>query len=297
MDGLRLKSAPVIVSLLLSGALAAQEVPGEGNRVLRGPGNATWAPSVEEARTRGGAEGKLVFIEFESAECGSCKRMQGLLYPAFDFEALLIDKVPVKVDIASPEGREVAEKYGIAEAPAVLVLSPEGRIVFRMEGFMNAPDFYRHVHADLDAYRKFSRKIEQQDVPRLAPAEALESGRELYERADPASALPRLARAVSHPKATAAQRDEAREVQAAVELELGRPAAARQTINRLIATTKSADRRERGELFRAQIPLAENKPAEALALFRKFLRDHPRSPHAGGVRELVEKLQGATGKP
>ena len=294
-----LKLASCLMALAFSlGVLSAQEVPNEGTRAVQTPGNAAWAADPEEARSRAVSENKLVFVEFEGGEeCGNCQRMKTLLYPAFDFEALLIGMVPVRVDLESAAAHELRDRYGVSEAPAILILSPEGRIVFRMEGFLNAPDFYRQVHKDLDAYRKFARMVEAQDVPRLPAAEALSTGKALYERSDPGAALPRLSRAISHPKATAAQRDDAREVLAAVELELGRPAAARQTINRLIATTKSSERRERAELFRAQIPLAENKPAEALALFRKFVRDHPKSPHLPQVQELVEKLQLAVGKP
>ncbi len=270
---------------------AAREIPAEANRPVTSPGNAEWAATSEEARKRAAAEDKFVFIEFESPECGNCKRMDGLLYPAFDFEALLIGMVPVKLDLESPEGRELTSRYGIGEVPAILILSAEGRLIFRMEGFLNAPDFYRQVHKDLDAYRRFTRRIEAQDIPRISAQEALETGRELYERADPATALPRLTRAASHPKATPSQRDSSREILAAAELDLGRPAASRKTINQLIATTKSGERRERAELFRAQIPLAENKPAKALALFRKFRKDHPNSPHLARVNELVARLE------
>lgn len=291
-----MRFAAVLPLLLVSlGATAlGQEIPAESNRPVTSPGNAEWTATPEEARMRAAATEKLVFIEFESPECGNCKRMDGLLYPAFDFEALLIGMVPVKVDLESLEGKELAGRYGVAETPAILILTAEGRLVFRMEGFLNAPDFYRQVHKDLDAYRKFARRIEAQDIPKISAQEALETGRELYERADPAAALPRLTRAASHPKATAGERDTAREVLAAAELDMDRPAAARKTINQLITTTKSAERRERAELFRAQIPLAENKPAEALALFRKFQKDHPNSVHQERVNELVAKLEGVS---
>ncbi len=47
-----------------------------------------------------------MFLEFVKEDCGNCKRMDTLLYPAFDFEALLIAMVPVKVDLDSPLGKE-----------------------------------------------------------------------------------------------------------------------------------------------------------------------------------------------
>src|SRR5262249_31644912 len=205
--------------------------------------------------------------------------MDDLLYRAFDFEALLIPMVPVKVFTDSGEGAELASRLSIKEAPAVLIRSPEGRMVVLMEGFSSAQDFYSNIHKELDAYKAFARKVEAQDVAKLPAGEALETGRELFQRGDPAAALPRLKRAASHPAAKASQRDEAREILAAAELEGGDVKASRQTVERLIETTKDAAMRERAELFRAQLPLAENKPQEADALYKKFEKDHPDSKY------------------
>jgi tetratricopeptide (TPR) repeat protein len=286
-----------LLSLSLAQDGAAQEATPESRRGVRSPGNAEWAATPDQARTRAAAEGKLVFVEFGSPQCGNCTRMDALLYPAFDFEALLISMVPAKVSLESPVGRELAQRYGIREAPAILITTPEGRRVFLMEGFQNAPSFYREVHKELDAYREFAREIEAQDIPRLSPERALQTGAALYRRVDSAAALPRLQRAAEAPKAPAAVRDDARELLAAVQLDLGQIEAARRTTARLIATTRDRDRRERAELFRAQLPLAENKPAEALALFKRFEKDHPRSIHLPRVRELVQRLEERLGRP
>jgi tetratricopeptide (TPR) repeat protein len=291
----RIALAPALMSVLA--AARAQEPTPVATpitaRPVTSPGNAQWAATVEEAKARASSENKLVFLQFdrEGRVCGQCRRMEGLLYPAMDFEALLMSMVPVKVPIDSPEGRELARRYGIQDVPAIVVTTPEGRIAFLMQGFLNAPDFYQHIHADLDAYRAFARRIESQDIARLPAREALQAGAELYRRQDSASALPRLRRAVSAGDSTAAIRDEARELLAAVELDLGEPAAARQTTDRLIASTKDAARRERAELFRAQIPLAEKRPEEALRLFRKFQKDHPNSSYRSRVDEFIQKLE------
>lgn len=257
------------------------------------PGNAKWTSTLNEAKARAGSEQKLVYVEMETPECGNCRRMDALLYPAMDFEALLIRMVPVKLDIRNGEGREAADRYGVRDTPAVLVLTPEGRLVFRMEGFTNLPEFYEHIHQDLEKYRQFAKRVDSQNISALPPREALETGVELFQRSDPESALPRLRRAVSNPKSPAAVRDAARESLAAVELELGQIPASRKTIDQLILTTKDPQRRERAEIFRAQLPLAENKPAEAAALFRKFRKDHPKSPYTAKVDAILQQLTGA----
>ena len=102
--------------------------------------------------------------------CGNCQRMDTLLYPAFDFEALLIPMVPVKLDLDSAEGKELAAALSRSTRPrrSWLITTPEGRLVFLMQGFQDAPEFYSHVHKDLDAYREFARKIdaaERRDTP------------------------------------------------------------------------------------------------------------------------------------
>jgi anthranilate/para-aminobenzoate synthase component I len=205
--------------------------------------------------------------------------------------------VPVKVLLESAEGKEMARRHGIKEAPAILVLSPEGRLVFLMEGFTTAQDFYQHARQELDIYKAFARKVEGQDIPRLSAREAFDTGQELYQRGDSSGALPRLKRAVAAPDASVVLREDARELLAAVELDGGDTASSRQTIQRLITTTKDAKRRERAELFRAQIPLAENKTDEAYALFKKFEKDHPKSAYLPQVRALAARLAGGDAPP
>jgi len=264
------------------------ETPGTAAPAVTSPGNARWAASPDEAKARAAADGKFVYVEFDAPDCGHCQRMDTLLYPAFQFEAVLLPMVPVKVALASSEGRELARRYGIRDTPAVLVTTAEGRLVFLMQGFTNAPEFYRHIQQDTETYRAFAKRIDAQDISRLPAREALDTGRELYQRSDPGAALPRLKRAAT--AAAPAVRDEAREILAAVELDLGQHANSKRTIDRLLATTKDARRRERAELFRAQLPLAENRPAEALALFRKFQRDHPNSPYTDQVNAMLARL-------
>lgn len=283
-----------ILGLTVAACLAAQEpVHPDPNRPVSSPGNAIWAANSEAARKLAAGSNKFVFLEFDGGpECGQCHRMDSLLYPAFDFEALLIPMVPAKVLLDSPEGKELARRYSIQQAPAVLIATPEGRLAFLMQGFASAPEFYRQVHADLANYRKFARRIEAQDIANLSPQEALESGLELFQRCDPGAAQPRLKRALSVPKATPLVRDEAREQLAAVQLELGQIAAARSTTEALIKSTRDPERKERAEIFLAQLPLHEGKPAEALKLLQKFVADHPGSAYLGKVKQIIERLSG-----
>jgi tetratricopeptide (TPR) repeat protein len=298
LSGVRLKiaSLPIAVVAGLAGAtlLAQEPVHPDANRPVTSPGNAVWAATYDAARKLAAGENKLVLVEFDGGrECGQCQRMDTLLYPALDFEALLISMVPAKVLLDSPEGKELAQRYSIEQTPAVLITTPEGRLAFLMQGFTNAPEFYQRVHADLEGYRKFARRSEAQDIANLSAQEALETGAELYQRLDPGAALPRLKRAVSAPGGAPGLRDEAREQLAAVQLELGQTAAARATTEALLKSTRDPGRRERAEIFRAQLPLHEGKPELALKLLQKFVADHPKSAHAKRVQQIIDTLTGA----
>lgn len=287
----------------LSGARAdAQEPnvaapPAESQRALGNPGNTLWAASAADAVAQAAKEKKLVYYEFEGNNCGKCRRMQVLLYPAFDFEALLIGMVPVKLLLDSPEGKALGDRYGITEVPAVLITNPDGRLAFEMQGFKDTREFYDHAHKDLDAYRQFSRRVDSQDVPNLSAVEALATGGELYSRFDYVAAAARLRRAAAAPDATPAHRDSALMGLAAAEMELGQTAAARRSVEKVIATTKNPDQKQRAELFAAQVSLAENDPARALAAYKKFAADHPKSPYLDKVNGFITRLQAAAPKP
>ncbi len=291
----RLRTAAAFLGIALAARTAAGQTtpaPREANRPVTSPGNAVWAATAEEARARAASRNELVYYEFVSDACGDCRRMESLLYPAFDFEALLIGMVPVKLRNDTADAKALEQKYKITETPSVLITTAEGRLVFLMQGFKNAPDFYAHAHKDLAAYRKFAAKL-RQPVDSLSATDALAIARELYARLDPAASIPYLERAAAAPKPPPGVRDNALEGLAAAELETGNAAASRQAIDRLIASTKDADQKERAELFRAQIPLSQNEPAEALALYKQFVKDHPNSKYSERVQSFIARLEPA----
>jgi tetratricopeptide (TPR) repeat protein len=298
----RFRAAMALLAATLGSAALAQEptpsaVRADTNRPVRSPGNADWAKDASEARANAAAQNKLVYYEFDSPDCGDCRRMQSLLYPAFDFEALLIGMVPVKLPLTSSDATPLAERYKITDVPAVLVTNPDGRLVFLMQGFKTAPDFYQHIHRDLDRYRQLVKKLDTQDVATLSAEDAYATGRELYARSDPKAAEPFLKRASVAPNPKPGVRENALEGLAEVELQLGQKRASREAIDKLIATTKNADQKERAELFRAQLPLAENKPAEALSLYKQFVKDHPSSPYREKVEGFIARLESAAPNP
>lgn len=285
----------VLLACSFAAPAAAQEpplaTPAPPTHPVKSPGNADWAPTVDAARTRATEQKKLVYYEIESPNCGECARMKSLLYPAFDFEALLAGMVPVLLDITSHDGQQLSELYGIKEAPSVAIATPSGRLIFLMQGFKNQADFFGHVRKSLDTYRAWAKTIDAQNVGTLSAQEAYTSARQLFARLDYAEARPRYKRAAAAPDATPAIRDSALEGLAAAELKLGKPADARKTIDQLIASTKNPEMQERAELFRASLCLEQNQYAEALAFYQRFAREHPNSQYIEQVRGFIARLE------
>jgi len=267
------------------------------NSPVKSAGNAQWAPDLAYARKRASAQNKLVYYEIVNKDCGNCQRMQALLHPAFDFEALLVGMVPVQVMLDSPDGKTIGDRYAVTETPSVLIATPEGRVVFLVQGFKDAPDFYQHAHQDIDAYRKFALVVDAQNVKTLSAEEAYSTGRALYARLDYEAAALRLQRAVDAPGVKPEMRESALMGLAAAERQLGEFGAARGAANKVVATTKNADQKERAELFLAELDLSQDRLADALAAYRKFVKNHPKSPYLEKVRGFIAKLEPGEPKP
>ena len=161
-----------------AGAPRRPRTPTRIDRV-KSPGNAEWAPdrrrgprSARPPRTSSSSTSST------SPSCGDCRRMQGLLYPAFDFEALLIGMVPVKVRYDFAGGQAAAaSSTAITEAPSVLITTPEGRLVFLMQGFKNAAGLLqpraqgpRHLPPVRQEGRRAGRRRRSRRTRRSRPA-------------------------------------------------------------------------------------------------------------------------------
>src|SRR5512146_1147734 len=86
-----------------------------------------WAPTLADAieRARKLPDGR-VLVELWSADCAECQRQESLVIPSRWFFGFMKDKIPVRLGFTSPEGRKMAERFGIPAPPAWLVLTTDG---------------------------------------------------------------------------------------------------------------------------------------------------------------------------
>lgn len=254
------------------------------------PGKATWERTYAQAKERAARESKVVFVEFAETGCGNCMRMDALLYPAANFEMMLLRMVPVKLDRTSAEAAPIAERYGITESPAALIVSPGGALVFRVNGFDNPAEFYRHVQQSMTEWDKLHVKMIHEPEFRDDPKQELALGTALAQRFDPEEAAPRFARAAESKAADPATRDAARTSLASAQFKMKRFQDARATADEILKTSSNPQLRERVELFRGELAIAEGRPDEARRTIDAFLRDHPESPLRGNAERMLTSL-------
>lgn len=80
---------------------------------------------------------KYIFVDAYADWCGPCRLLKSNTFKdpevAAFFNAHFIN---VSLDMEKGEGVSLAEKWGIEQYPTLLILDPEGAVIFRFSGFL-----------------------------------------------------------------------------------------------------------------------------------------------------------------
>ncbi len=92
--------------------------------------------SYEAAVERAAREDKPVFLDFTASWCRPCRMMDSQVFPDSSLGALVNEHfVAFKVDTQTPEGVQVATKYGISFLPTMIVLDSREQEIKRIKGY------------------------------------------------------------------------------------------------------------------------------------------------------------------
>jgi thioredoxin-related protein len=127
-----------------------------------------WARNFAAARKEAKATGKLIMLDFYTATCGWCKRLDSDVFPNPAVAQAMRPFVPVKVDAQDGEGRPLVEQYQahIRGYPAILFLDPaiedpkDGRIVAKIPGFVPPAGFIEQLNT-IAGLPKDIRKLQE----------------------------------------------------------------------------------------------------------------------------------------
>ncbi len=98
--------------------------------------------NLEDALTEAKCQGKPLFIDFYTQKCAPCRQMDKETFAdetVIDF--MEQNYVAYKVNGESVEGGDIANIYGIKAFPSFYFYSPNGEIVGKESGFMDAKNF------------------------------------------------------------------------------------------------------------------------------------------------------------
>ena len=118
-----IKLFPIIA--ILSGMLNAAD------------GNTFTSLSFTNALAVGKEENKPVIVKFEANWCQFCKLMDANSFSDDKIMKILEDFIVIKVDVDTPEGRFLANKYRVRSLPILIGLNPEGKLIYRRAGYQS----------------------------------------------------------------------------------------------------------------------------------------------------------------
>lgn len=124
-----------LVNLVLFSLFSIACLAGDGIIFVK---NLKW----EEIKAKAKKENKMIFFDGYATWCGPCKYMEKDIYtqkePADYYNSHFIN---VKIDMESGEGPALAEEFGINSYPTLLFFSPEGKMVHKSIGALEADEF------------------------------------------------------------------------------------------------------------------------------------------------------------
>ena len=100
-----------------------------------------WEKSWESAFSRAKSEGKPVLVSFEAEWCVWCKKLDSTTYRDTAVMSLIADSlVPLNLDVDGA-GEALSDEHGVESLPTVLVFSPSGEEVGRINGYLPPGQF------------------------------------------------------------------------------------------------------------------------------------------------------------
>jgi thiol:disulfide interchange protein len=141
----RLFLAAAVISFLPIAGCSRPE-GGTGEARVAGPGVAFAQGSFDEALARARSEKRLLLVDVYTDWCGWCKKLEREVFSDGRVAAAAKDLVAVRVN-AEKGGEKVAERYDVQGYPTVLFVDGSGKVVKRVDGFVDVEEMVQILSA------------------------------------------------------------------------------------------------------------------------------------------------------
>lgn len=102
--------------------------------------------SFEQALIKAKSESKLIFVEFYTDDCDSCKLLNALTLTDMSIAALFNHRfINLKINGEEGAGITLFSKYNVTTLPTLLFVDSKGELVQSFGGFLNAPELLSNV--------------------------------------------------------------------------------------------------------------------------------------------------------
>jgi thiol:disulfide interchange protein len=123
-----LLSAVLVAWMALAGC-------GSSSEQNTGDRHAGWIEDdLDAAMAMAEEEGKPLLLDLYADWCGPCKTLSEEYFPSVELQPLLQNFVLVKIDIDTPSGGEIANRYGVSSIPTVIIAEADGTEIDRIVG-------------------------------------------------------------------------------------------------------------------------------------------------------------------
>jgi len=252
-----------------------------------------WEKSFTAARLRAKAEAKPIMIDFWAEWCGWCHELDKTTYRDPRVVELAGRVVAVKVDTeGSRSEAKIAEQYRVESLPTITFVSPEGRTIFRVNGYQSPEAFASTMEHALELA---SHVVEWEAALAKDPKDATALAKlgehlfdsELYE--DSRDLLLRAA-AVDQERPTK-ERKRTRTLLGIIQHFATKYTEAEKVLNEALALKPVDADEDAAALYTlGRVYMKTGKTAEARTAFNKVVERYPDTKPASRARESLETL-------
>jgi thiol-disulfide isomerase/thioredoxin len=280
-------SSALALSLLLAGA--AREAPPP----LPPPPTIRWERNFDDALKKARKAGKPVIVDFWADWCAWCHRLDKNTYADPWVARKAQEFVAVKVNTeGSRKDIDVAVRYHVTSLPTVVFLSPEGRQLFRMNGYQGPGQFPRTLEGALQAARTVISWEEALARDPDDPRALLALGSHLFDQEYFDESRDLLQKAVSRDvEAGLDERRRARMLLAIIEHVTRNFGEAERLVKEALGLQPGPEDQPKLLFVLGRTYLSSGRQAEGVATFEVIVREYPQSPAAAKARESLVNLR------